>query len=107
MLSGCAAVRESHRFLLFSVPCPKGLFCILTPSLSQLAGMGQGGGSCCSPSPATSPELLSPGVGLASLLAGPDRSGQGRSMLSFWERLQCQGGKAPASPRAVLTHTGM
>ena len=26
-------------------------------------------------------------------------------MLSFWERLQCQGGKAPASPRAVLTHT--
>ncbi|KAM9648177.1 uncharacterized protein ACIBXB_011224 isoform 5-T5 [Morphnus guianensis] len=68
---------------------------------------GTGRGSCCSPSPATSPELLSPGLGLASLLAGPDRSGQGRSMLSFWERLQCQGGRAHASPRAVLTHTGV
>lgn len=88
----------------FLFPYPKGLFCILTPSLSWLAGAGWGGG----PAAATSPELLSPGLGLAGLLAGPDRSGQGRSMCSPSGR-ECSAreeGPPPAPERCSYTCWG-
>lgn len=66
-----------------------------------------GRGSCCSPSPATSPELLSPGLGLDGLLAGPDRSRQGRSALSFWGKTAVPGKKGPRQPQSsALAHWG-